>query len=307
VAQDNLRHLRVDSYAEATDYTSPKEGRDTFRMPARERQAHGELLAKQLEGLDESIKQRAEDRATQGTVLAMSGDPGYELQLKSLDSVKVGIELLSVKTEGEKMIATVFVPQGKLSHFRRLVDGYLNKDTPKGNAKNRKLVESISDIRFAAVEHFWTDHEPFPEHDASIVWEVWLRSGEEALGSLSLFRAEAKAAGIQVGERFLSFPDRIVVLATGTATQFASSFALLDVLAELRRAKECPTFFVDMPATEQAGWVEDLLKRVKAPPEGCPAVCVLDSGVYFAHLLPAELAGRPQQPRNRNERPSALR
>lgn len=285
MAEKNLRHLRVDKYAEASDYTSPREGRDNFRMPGRERQAHGELLTKQLEGLEGGIRDRAVEQATRGTVLAMSGAPGYELRLKSLDSVRAGIELLSVKTEGNRMTATVFVPQGKLSHFKGLVDGYLNKDTQHGNAKNKKLVESISDIRLAAVEHFWTDHEPFPDLDATISWEVWLRAGEEAQGSLQLFRTEAKAAGLQVGDRILTFPDRIVVLATGTANQFASSFALLDVLAELRRAKECPTLFLDKAATEQAGWVAQLLSRVQPPPEGCPAVCVLDSGVYHAHPL----------------------
>jgi hypothetical protein len=254
-------------------------------MPARERQQHGQLLTRQLEGLEQDAQERATERAAQGTVLAMSGSPGYELRLKSLDSVRAGIELLSVKTEGDKMTATVFVPQGKLSHFRGLVDGYLNKDTRFGSAQNKRLVESISDIRLAAVEHFWTDHEPFPELDAPIAWEVWLRAGEEAQGALQLFRAEAKAAGITVGERSLTFPDRIVVLATGTASQFASSFVLLDVLAELRRAKECPTLFLDMPATEQVGWVKDLCARVVPPPADSPAVCILDSGVFFTHPL----------------------
>jgi hypothetical protein len=283
--QEKLRHLRIDQYGQARDYTSPREGRDNFKMPARERQAHGADLSQQLESLDDGIRQRAAEQATRGTVLALSGAPGYELRLKSLDSVRAGIELLSVKPVGSKMVATVFVPQGKLTHFKGLVDGYLNKETTGGNPKNKKLVESISDISLAAIEHFWTDHEPFPAMDATISWEVWLRSGEGVAGALELFRAEATAAGLAVGARSLSFPDRIVVLAYGTANQFASSLTLLDILAELRRAKECPTSFVDLPATQQVEWVESFLSRVQSPPPECPAVCILDSGVYYTHPL----------------------
>src|SRR5205823_4673797 len=135
-------HLRVDGYADESDYTSPQEGSDKFKMPARDRQEHGARLTQQLSDLEEDARLRASDQAARGTVLTLRGDPGYEIRLKSLDSIRSGIELLSVKAEGGSMRATVFVPPGKLTHFSRLVDGYLNKDTRWGKPANQKLVES---------------------------------------------------------------------------------------------------------------------------------------------------------------------
>ncbi|MEF2553990.1 S8 family peptidase [Aurantimonas sp. A2-1-M11] len=57
-----------------------------------------------------------------------------------------------------------------------------------------------------------------------------------------------------------------------------------DVVAELRRAKDTPSFFMSMGGAEQQDWSDELLERV-TPSAADVAVCVLDSGVRRTHPL----------------------
>ena len=51
--------------------------------------------------------------------------PDIELAFESLARERSGIELLNVRQEDNRTHATVFVPDGKLDHFERLVRDYL--------------------------------------------------------------------------------------------------------------------------------------------------------------------------------------
>jgi hypothetical protein len=66
-----------------------------------------------------------------------------------------------------------------------------------------------------------------------------------------------------------------------------ASVELLDCVAELRKAKETPEFFMQQSNVEQAQWSQDLLDRSKFPPDdqNTPSICVLDTGVNNAHPL----------------------
>ena len=67
--------------------------------------------------------------------------------------------------------------------------------------------------------------------------------------------------------------------------QLAASIDVLNDLAEVRKAKETATVFVDMGPEDQGDWAKELRDRVTPPPAEAPAVCVLDTGVTRGHPL----------------------
>jgi hypothetical protein len=227
--------------------------------------------------------------APRGFYLEFESPPGFTLRLESLEYAARGIELVAARRVDQKTLATVYVPQGKIAFFVTRVEKYLTENAKKsGKPKNQALVESIAKIRLAVAESFWTDDlDALPAPGVRAWWEVWLRTDQEE--ALLRFREQAKAMGVSVGEKHLTFPERTVVLAEGTLDQFAGSLDFLDTLAELRRAGDVGSFFTRQTPTEQATWARDLAGRTRVPPKDAVAVCILDTGVNRAHALLASV------------------
>lgn len=59
----------------------------------------------------------------------------------------------------------------------------------------------------------------------------------------------------------------------------------MDVVAELRMARECVSTFTEADNVEQAAWVDDILERMAPPGDDAPAVCLLDTGINRGHPL----------------------
>lgn len=134
------------------------------------------------------------------------------------------------------------------------------------------------------LEGFWTDDPAlFPAVGKRIWWEVWLRG--ESKEALTRFRGYAQREGLDVGDKHLKFPDRLVVLVYASREQMTGSIELLDVVAELRLAKEVPTAFTQMSSMERDGWAKDLQGRISEPSPDAPAVCIVDTGVNAGHPL----------------------
>ncbi|HLK37075.1 MAG TPA: S8 family peptidase [Polyangiaceae bacterium] len=152
------------------------------------------------------------------------------------------------------------------------------------------MLDRVAALRLATLRALWTDAtDAYPADDEAIWWEVWLRwqDGEE-LARLMEF---AGLRRLEVGARRLQFDDRIITLVRATPAQLSASLDVLNDLAEVRRAKETATVFVDLAPNEQAEWAQELLARTSAPGRDAPAVCVLDTGVNRGHpLLEASLA-----------------
>ena len=298
--RQRLPHLTVRLTANAEPYTYPRPVRGgTFRLPERGRREHAERLLGALarireesEGLGD--RRRAVGVADEGgVVLEFESDPEFELRLGSLERTREGIELLAVREREGAMLATVLVPEGKLQNLERLITAYRDVDLEgSGQPKNKKLVESVADLRRAALESFWTDEGSlFPQPGTLSWWEVWLRAGQEIAEAEADFRRIADAAGIEVKKTWLKFADRIVLLAVATPEQMTGSVELLDCIAELRLAKDGPEFFMRLDTREQADWIGDLLGRTERLEGDLAAVCVLDTGVNNGHpLLRASLA-----------------
>ncbi|WP_438033752.1 S8 family peptidase [Sorangium sp. So ce204] len=288
---DRRRHLLLTGTSAAEPYTSPQQGGGETRLPPVDPAHHGNALKKQLERVRKDLRARDTRHdaiaveARRGVYLEVASASGFDLALQSLEDRRAGVELAATRTQTGVTYATVYVPSGQLGYFEKKVEEYLTKTTKKsGNPKNKPLIESIAEIRLAVLEGFWTDDPAlFPPAGKAICWEVWLRGEGDDL--LARFREYAQKVKLQVGDEQLRFPDRLIVLAYGTREQMTGSIELLDVIAELRLAKEVPTSFVRMNVIEQEGWAKDLKDRITAPSPDAPAVCIVDTGVNAGHPL----------------------
>ncbi|HPF38299.1 MAG TPA: S8 family peptidase [Phycisphaerae bacterium] len=234
--------------------------------------------------------------------MEITSEADYELKLDSLENRALRTELRSVTRRENRIIATVFVPEGKLSGFVKKIESYgqgVPEPTETGQSprpRNEKLVAGISEVRFPVLQSFWTDEaELFPTTDTEqIWWEVWIRikSDDSPETVLDEFKAVLAAADFRFSRNWIRFPERVVFLAWGAAAEWMGVFVpVLDRLAELRRAKEIPTEYVELGATDQAAHVNELAQRLDPPTAATTAVCLLDYGVQSAHpLLSAALA-----------------
>ena len=292
-------HLIIPTTAEPSRFTSPSSGpRERMNLPTRSRAEHAQNLISKLEALSPQAAARAgEQRALGlddglGIYLAFESEPNFDVKFESLDLVQSGIELCNVKTLSDNtMQATVFVPDGKLELFLKKISDYRDKNTtPRGEGgvarpKNQDLVESISDIKLAALEALWTEESiPFPQPDVSTTWEVWLRR-HSGIDHLARLRGYAEHFHLTVGGQAITFVDRTVVLVTGTANDLSRSVEILGMIAEVRMPKTTAAFFTEMTAVEQQEWIDELVSRIVPPGAGTPFVCLLDTGLNQAHPL----------------------
>jgi len=296
-ASRNRRHIIVPTPPSTEAYTpyGRKIEPPRFQRPGN-RQQHADRLK---EALAQAQREAAESQsalgitvhgAEPGLYIQFESPPDIGLKIESLENKKLGIELVAVQFVSREpelpplQRATVFVPDGALKHFVKRFDEYATMETKKGEPRHKDLVDRIAALRRATLRALWTDTEDvYPSEEETIWWEIWLRrhDGRELERLLEF----AQAVGLTVGERRLAFDDRIVALVRGTARQLSGSLDVLNDLAELRRAKETATFFIDATADEQGEWVRDLKERTTPPSVDAPAVCILDTGVTRAHPL----------------------
>lgn len=291
-------HLKVDIFRDTDRFRPRAAPRELPRIKQRQRRRHGEGLLAQLAQLApeaQALVERQREFSAEvpnGVYLTFESEPDFELKIESLDRPSQGIELLSVRADGKRTLATVFVPEGGLEALERLVQDYVSRDsvnrrTGERKPRNQELIANIRSIRRSALRMLWTDDPALlpATDDEAIWWEVWLRRGEEPESLRNLFRAHAGAIGLTLSATELPFPERTILAARGTREQLMRSVVLLNCIAELRRLKETADLFHALPPQEQWQWSEDLLQRIAAPADDAPAVCVLDTGMTRHPLL----------------------
>lgn len=292
---DQLRHLFVTGRAKSEPYTYagpiPQGEAD---LPARDRATHGTSVLQQLDQARQDNERLRGVTTAPGSpariIIEVESEPGLELALDSLEPRSQGVELACVREEGGIRIAVVHVPEGKLNYFVRRVEQYLREETRRGVPKNQNLVDRIAAIRIPTLRSFWTDEVlPFPPVDQAMWWEVWLRAEGDQDPTLT-FQMAAEAAGLRLGKETIRFPDRLVALCYGSATQLSSTVDIIDLLGEIRRAKENPAEFIEMSPREQGEWVDHLRRRIVPPENDAPAVCILDGGVVMHPLVQPALS-----------------
>jgi hypothetical protein len=355
----DLPHLRIPSKQATENYTyagSTPQG-IVFHRPVRNQPAHAVKVRTELDDAQtQAGQQRAASRQAypqlvqwqpEGVVLTFHGDPNFDLNLDSLERLGAGIQLLSCKEQGGTQIAKVFVPEGRLNEYLKLVNDYANSvrmefEAPEekeqeirdladpdngikvfgqvrkadGNVKvpflvsvahqaaftakvganatlvstgrrNEKLVESITSVRLALVRDFWQDRLDFPEENHEMWWEVWLRGTRATAAAVhETFRALAAIVGIaRVSHRYVAFPERVVVHAYASARRLAASIDLVTMFAELRKAKELSTYYVNLEPAEQGRVIADVVDRIVLPEGDSPCVTIMNGGVNRGHLL----------------------
>jgi hypothetical protein len=262
--------------------------------PVSNQPAHAKTVRREFEQADADVRRRRAEDANanpklvewqpEGVVLTFHSDPKHELNLERLERHSAEIEWLGVTDDAGVQVAGVFVPEGKLSEFLRLVDAYAASivhtyvaepadeaklkaldDPDKGikfrgpvrptkdekiaikfivaesqadgfknrvgtlatrssvSRPNQPPIDSITSVRLAIVEDFWQDRLSFPASDENIWWEVWLRGRRESASEVHRrFTALARIIGIStVSDRFVAFPERVVVHARATGSPAA--------------------------------------------------------------------------------------
>ena len=272
-------------------------------IPQRDRAQHGRALLSQIDELQPYSEQARRAQEAAGLVdglgiqVEFESFPDIELAFESLARERSGIELYNVRHADNRTCATVFVPDGKLSHFERLVRDYLaEKKDRRGHPRdNKKLLETIQQIQAASLQALWTDDPVlFPQsQEETFWWEVWLPVRQDRDVTAETFRRQARTHQMEVAKGDLIFPERTVLLVYASLEQMQRSIMTLNSIAELRRAKETAEFFGSLPRDEQHEWLEDLRDRTRYVPAGdaAPHVCLLDTGVNRGHpLLASALA-----------------
>lgn len=281
-------HLLNNGVREA--YRRPNQRIEPSPLPARDRAGHATALLQSIEQAVEGARQQIAARNVQLSV----GTPGFYLEIDLPSSERAGLDQLADRRQhmelvavhepvqpGAPITASVFVPQRAEAYYQRKVEAYRDIDTGRGRPRNEPLVSRIETVRLATARSLFTDEAVlFPQAaDEQVWWEVWLRErGREN------FERIAQALNLTVRTHAVRFPERIVMLALASVAMLDRLVAHSDVVAELRRAKDTPSFFMGLGGAEQRDWSDELLERV-TPPQADVAICVLDSGVRRAHPL----------------------
>lgn len=296
-SNDKRRHFILEQTAGNQPYRSRPLVVRRHEIAPQHRSTHGQALLGQL-----GVVKQAADQARQaqqdagledglGLQVEFESFPDIDLAFESLVRERSGIELLNVRQSGNQTYATVFVPDGRLSHFERLIQDYLaERRTANGRAQDhRPLIDAIASIRAASLRALWTDTtDTFPTSDEeSFWWEVWLPVRRDRQGTVETFRRLAESMDMRVAQGELYFPERTVLLVHTSSGQMKRSAMVLNSIAELRRAKETAAFFDELPPAEQPEWAGDLLwrSRYPEPDEDVPHVCLLDTGINNGHRL----------------------
>lgn len=292
----NRPHFIFQNSAQAESFTSPPTVGGGNQIPDRDRNTHGGALLSKIQQLIPVLVEAAAQQRQAGfddgigLQIEFESFPNVELAFESLARERSGIELRNVRQDGNKTFATVFVPDGKLDFFERLVTAYLNeeKDKKSGPAHS-KLLNAISEIRTATLQALWTDSpDSMPTaDDEHLWWEVWLPARGDRQRVVNHFKEIATGLNFRVALGELYFPERTVLLVYGSVDQMKRSVMTLNTIAELRRAKETAEFFDGLPPEEQPQWVDELNKRLTMPAEDAevPYVCLFDTGVNNGHPL----------------------
>ena len=297
--QQRRPHLFPHDTRSTEGYTAKKAVVVKAAVPPQPRVQHAQELRTQFAQVEAAQLQRvAEQRAAEvqtaiGIQIEFQSQQGVELAAESLARDRQGIELMNVRKQGNQVLATVFVPQGKLTHFEKLIGAYAEHRTGAGGRllDNQSLIDAIRSVRVATFDSLWTDSaEALPANDAEAIWwEAWLPAGDNRPQVIADFRKVGELAGLLVRERALHFPERSVVQIHGSKAQLLQSSLVLNMVAELRRAKTTAEFFAALPLEEEAEWGGNLQGRLTPQHAGNSYVTLLDTGVNHGHPLLAPM------------------
>ena len=154
----DLPHLRLEGSEKTSNYTSVNSGGGSFALPPRNKSVHAKKLKSEFQdAAAAATEQRSHNadahpelfaRVPEGIVLTFQSDPApnYELRLDSLERQGDGIHLLGVNEENGAQVARVFVPEGKLPAYLKLIDAYAATAvlTFEAETKDQELLKALA-------------------------------------------------------------------------------------------------------------------------------------------------------------------
>lgn len=289
-------------YTRATEgYTAKKTaGGAKVAVPPQPRAQHAQALRTQFAQVEAAqLRRVAEQKAAEvqtaiGIQIEFESQQGVDLAAESLARDHQGIQLMNVRKHANQVLATVFVPQGKLTHFEKLIKAYVEHRTSATTGRaldNQPLIDAIRSVRVATFDSLWTDSaEALPTKETEAIWwEAWLPGGDDRQQVIADFRKVTEQGGLLVRERVLHFPERMVLQMHGSKVQLLQSALVLNMIAELRRAKTTAQFFTELRVPDEAEWGKDLQDRLVPQHVGNSFVTLLDTGVNHGHPLLAPM------------------
>ncbi|MFJ5159696.1 S8 family peptidase [Pantoea sp. NPDC088449] len=209
-------------------------------------------------------------------------DVNERLALSSLSSH--GMSLLSVNELDGRVVANVSMPINKIGKLEEILIEYGTKDTKYDKPKNQRFIESISEIEFGDIKSLWFSCSPLTQDENEILdVELWLDT--------SIFDADvilrklvnaAEKLNIIVKTDIIKFKDRLVKIVCATTKQLTELQLLIEAIAEIRPAQTISNTFLNMTPSEQHEWIEGISYDYH---ENLTAICILDTGLNFAHPL----------------------
>lgn len=249
---------------ESMPYKTTRKARGSHNYPDLDQPLeHVRKLKQELDSIVKttiSSKQVAAIKEKDGFYLDVSGKQGYDLNYKSLEDERAGIQLLNIQSKDALTKATVFVPQNKVSNLISKFDKFESTIGVGDNPKNNDLVRSIDTIREADVASFWQGpHENMPTSDIRVWCEVWLSTEKQNDSDvLTEFKSLLDKFKIVYKNEHITFPERIVMLILVNYNDLVALLQCSKYIAELNKCEEPNSFFIEESLTAQYDWVDNI-------------------------------------------------
>ena len=117
------KHIIIDEPGQERDYTSTHRGGGRFSTPPRDRRIHARRLLNDVNQARNDANVQAEEtgHTIHNLCLEIISEQDYALKIESLENLRSGIEVRFVKRIENRVHATIYVPEGKLSNLSCLV------------------------------------------------------------------------------------------------------------------------------------------------------------------------------------------
>ena len=161
----------------------------------------------------------------------------------------------------------------------------MQSDPTLGKLKNAPLIDGIENITHAILESFWSANEiKWIPNDEEAWCEIWLSSDSDKVYDNFVFITKT-IFGFEMKDNSIVFPERRVVLVKTNREGLQGLLSQSNDIAEMRRASEAISFFVDIENSEQIEWASDLFNRLDVSADTNVYVSILDTGVNNGHIL----------------------
>ena len=261
-------HLFIKNVHTSQGYTTPPGPPIKSVLPQRNRQIHGDFILSTLSNIWQQYNEETNQRTEiyfpikDGEYITFIGSEKQLLELESLGSD--GAKLLNVKINDEsRQAATVYIPEDKKEKLIGKIIAYLTEETGKGLPKNQKLVEKLDNVIRTTVDFIWSgSNEYLPKEDA--VWcELWLAiDPSEINDKIQILNGVCDFLNILVSENLTIFPERVIINVKLNYQQLVELIISFGWIAEIRRAEELNSFWLDQTIVNRENWIESAINNI---------------------------------------------